>query len=103
MPAPVGFRRLQAITHELACHYAELRAIKNRRALEQSALWERIRAEVERVTSAVEQGDAEPAARSDGRVRAAAWNVQRGIRYAAILGALRGRSGAARGRPGAAV
>ena len=85
----MAFRRLQAITHDLACHYAELRAVKDRRALERSALWQRIRAEVERVTSAVEQGDAEPAARGDGRVRAAAWNVQRGTRYRAILGALR--------------
>jgi len=85
----VGFRRLQAITHDLACHYAELRAVKNRRALEASVLWQRIRGEVERVTSAVEQGDAEPAPRADGRVRAAAWNVQRGTRYGAILGALR--------------
>ncbi len=83
------FRRLQAITHDLACHYAELRAVKDRRALERSALWERIRAEVARVTSAVEQGDAEPAAGGDKRVRAAAWNVQRGTRYGAILGALR--------------
>lgn len=93
MPAAVAFRRLQAITHELACHYAELRAVKDRRALERGALWRRIRAEVERVTSAVEQGDAEPApelaAPRASRVRAAAWNVQRGRRYDAILGALR--------------
>ena len=86
---PVAFRRLQAITHDLACHYAALRAVKDRRALERSALWQRIRAEVERVTSAVEQGDAEPAARREGRVRAAAWNVQRGTRFDAILTALR--------------
>jgi endonuclease/exonuclease/phosphatase family metal-dependent hydrolase len=85
----VAFRRLQAITHDLAGHYAELRAVKNRRALERSALWQNIRAEVERVTSAVEQGDAAPAARGDGQVRAAAWNVQRGTRYGAILAALR--------------
>jgi endonuclease/exonuclease/phosphatase family metal-dependent hydrolase len=87
----VAFRRLQAITHELASHYAELRAVKNRRALEQGALWQRIRAEVERVTSAVEQGDAElePGAPRAGQVRAAAWNIQRGTRYGAILGALR--------------
>ena len=87
----MAFRRLQAITHELASHYAELRAVKNRRALEQSALWQRIRAEVERVTSAVEQGDAEPepGAPRARPVRAAAWNIQRGTRYDAILGALR--------------
>ena len=89
----MAFRRLQAITHDLACHYAELRAVKNRRALERCALWQRIRAEVERVTSAVEQGDAEPAPQPAApraiHVRAAAWNVQRGTRYGAILSALR--------------
>lgn len=85
----MAFRRLQAITHELACHYAELRAVRNRGALEQSALWQRIRADVERVTSAVEQGDAEPTAPRATHVRAAAWNVQRGRRFDAILGALR--------------
>ena len=85
----MAFRRLQAITHDLACHYAALRAVKDRRALERGALWQEIRAEVQRVTAAVEQGDAEPAPRGGGRVRAAAWNVQRGTRYDAILGALR--------------
>jgi endonuclease/exonuclease/phosphatase family metal-dependent hydrolase len=87
----VAFRRLQAITHELASHYAELRAAKNRRALEQSPLWRQIRAEVERITSAVEQGDADhgPAPSRARHVRAAAWNIQRGTRYDAILGALR--------------
>ncbi len=89
MRAAVAFRRLQAIEHGLAGAYAELRAVRNRRALERSALWQRIRGEVERVTSAVEQGDAEPAPRSGPHVRAAAWNVQRGLRYGAILSALR--------------
>ncbi len=85
----MAFRRLQAITHELACHYAELRAVKDRRALEGSALWQRIRAEVERVTSAVERGDADTEPRRGRQVRAAAWNIQRGVRFDAILGALR--------------
>jgi endonuclease/exonuclease/phosphatase family metal-dependent hydrolase len=88
----VAFRRLQAITHGLAAHYAELRAISDRRALERSALWERIRDEVERVTSAVEWGDhPAPAACPGGRpVRLVAWNVQRGARFDAIAGALTG-------------
>jgi len=86
----VAFRRLQPIEHELAPHYPALRALKNRRALERAALWRDIRAEVERVTTAVERGDAEPAARARrAGLRVAAWNVQRGARFDAILSALR--------------
>jgi endonuclease/exonuclease/phosphatase family metal-dependent hydrolase len=94
----VPFRRLQAIEHDLAPCYPALRAVPNRRALERSDLWRRIRVEVERVTSAVERGDAEtqpgPSRALTGglaarRLRVVAWNVQRGARFEAILGALR--------------
>jgi endonuclease/exonuclease/phosphatase family metal-dependent hydrolase len=75
-----------------APYFAELRALANRRALQRSALWRRIGGEVARVTGAVEQGDQEACLRGrgrDGRVRVAAWNVQRGARFQALLGALR--------------
>jgi endonuclease/exonuclease/phosphatase family metal-dependent hydrolase len=87
----VAFQRLQAITHGLSDHYAALRAVADRRALEQSALWQRIRDEVERVTSAVEWGEhPAPSACPGGRpVRLVAWNVQRGARFEAIADAFR--------------
>ena len=84
------FRRLSPIEHDLGPCYAELRAIANRRALERSDLWRRIHADVERVTSAVEQGDHEAARALGPRLRFVAWNVQRGARFDALAGALRG-------------
>ena len=92
---PVAFRRLQPIEHQLAPHYAALRAFANRRALERSELWGRIRGEVERVTTAVEQGDAEVASLAGRPLRFVAWNVQRGARFDSILGALRDDPGLA--------
>ncbi len=86
----MAFLRLQPIEHDLARHYPALRAMRDRRALERSALWPRIRDEVERVTTGVERGDhaPRPAARA-GTLRLVAWNIQRGARFDAILGALR--------------
>jgi endonuclease/exonuclease/phosphatase family metal-dependent hydrolase len=84
------FWRLEPIEHRLAPYYPALRALKNRSALEVSALWRDIRAEVERVTTSVERGDAQPTPRPRAdRLRAAAWNVQRGARFDAIRAALR--------------
>jgi endonuclease/exonuclease/phosphatase family metal-dependent hydrolase len=86
----VAFRRVQSIEHDLGRHFSELRAISSRRALERSALWQRIRTDVERVTSAIERGDHEsPSCRAGSRVRLVAWNVQRGARFQALLDALR--------------
>jgi endonuclease/exonuclease/phosphatase family metal-dependent hydrolase len=84
----VGFLRLEPIVHDLAPHYAALRRVANRRALERSELWSRIRGEVTRVVSAVERGDAAPTS-SGPTLRIAAWNVRRGARFDAVLGALR--------------
>jgi endonuclease/exonuclease/phosphatase family metal-dependent hydrolase len=86
----VAFLRLRPIEHDLGPHFADLRALANRRALQRSALWKRIAPEVERVTSAVERGDQEACLRGGpGRVRIAAWNVKRGARFDALLAALR--------------
>ncbi|MGZ3443474.1 MAG: hypothetical protein ACXVDD_28325, partial [Polyangia bacterium] len=69
-------------------HYAALRAIKTRKALLRSDLWKSIGAEVERVCSAVEIRQ-HPGARPLGdSVRVAAWNIQRGRRFDALLRAL---------------
>jgi endonuclease/exonuclease/phosphatase family metal-dependent hydrolase len=88
----VGFLRLEPIEHDLAPHYEALRAVANRRALERSELWARIRGEVARVVSAVERGDAAPTLSADRALRIAAWNVRRGARFDAVLGALRGNA-----------
>lgn len=77
------------IRHTLDAHYPALRAIKRRARLHASPLWAEIGAEVARVTCAVETGT-HPGARPSGgeTVRVAAWNLQRGARFEALLGAL---------------
>ncbi len=85
----VGFLRLQAIEHGLAPYYAELRGVRNRRALERSEVWGRIGGEVARVLSAVERGDAAPSWEGRDRLRVVAWNVQRGARFGALIRAFR--------------
>ena len=86
----MAFLRLRPIEHDLGPHFAALRAIADRRALEASALWRQIGPDVERVTSSVERGDqAARACGNAGRIRVVAWNVQRGARFDALLTALR--------------
>lgn len=82
----------EPLVHGLAPHYTALAAFRDRRALHASPLWQRIAAEVDRVLSGVERGDIDtptPPPRPDGRLRVAAWNVQRGGRFAALAAALR--------------
>ena len=82
----MSFARVEAVEHEIHAHYRALRAIRTRKALEQSALWAEIGAEVARVLDGVERGDypalprptAGPARKR--ALRAVAWNVQRGAR-----------------------
>jgi endonuclease/exonuclease/phosphatase family metal-dependent hydrolase len=83
----MSFASVEPVEHEIHPHYAALRAIRTRKALERSALWAEIGGEVRRVLEGVERGDCAlaappavvPAAR--GRVlRAVAWNIQRGAR-----------------------
>jgi endonuclease/exonuclease/phosphatase family metal-dependent hydrolase len=84
--------RSHPLEHDLAPHYAALAAFPDRRALQASALWRRIGAEVDRVLSGVERGDLEtpaPRPRPEGRLRVAAWNIQRGRRFAELAAALR--------------
>jgi len=74
--------------HELASHYAELRRIRTRKQLHASALWTQIGGEVEGLLGNVERGD-----RSDARpvdkLRAVAWNIQRGMHFEKLRDALR--------------
>ena len=83
----MSFGRVESLLHEIAAHYQALRAIRSRKALEQSALWAEIGGEVRRVLDGVERGEWGPAPppaavpAKGGRVlRAVAWNVMRGAR-----------------------
>src|SRR5262245_57613510 len=93
MVGTMSFARLEALRHEIHAHYPALRAIRTRKALEQSALWADIGGEVRRVLDGVERGDRgppppvsivaapPPVPASRGRaLRAVAWNIQRGAR-----------------------
>jgi endonuclease/exonuclease/phosphatase family metal-dependent hydrolase len=87
----VGFSRLQPIEHALAPHYAALRALPDRRALLNSALWRQVGDEVERTVTAVERGDHTPASSSPEKpLRFVAWNIQRGTRFDVLSAVLRG-------------
>ncbi|HEY8926141.1 MAG TPA: endonuclease/exonuclease/phosphatase family protein [Polyangia bacterium] len=101
----MAFGRWAPIEHGLAPHYPALRAFRDRRALHASALWRQIGPEVQRTLCSVERGDmarslaSAPAptgsapARDQAtpdRLRVAAWNIQRGARFPALLDALRG-------------
>ena len=81
----MSFGRVESLLHDIAAHYQTLRAIRSRKALEQSPLWAEIGGEVRRVLDGVERGEwgtvPPPAAvpAQGGRVlRAVAWNVMRG-------------------------
>src|SRR5262245_38750937 len=83
----MSFARAELLQHEIHGHYRALRAIRTRKALERSALWAEIGGEVQRVLEGVERGDRAPEAvpaaapGSRGRkLRAVAWNIQRGAR-----------------------
>ena len=74
--------------HELRGHYAELRQLRTRSELHASALWRRIGGEVETLLGSVERGDRSDA-RPVAKLRAAAWNIQRGTHFEQLRDALR--------------
>lgn len=77
------------LSHDLAPHFDALRAIKTRKQLATSPLWAQIGGEVDQLLDAIDVEDA-PAARPLGRrVRAVAWNIQRGAHFDRLVGALR--------------
>jgi endonuclease/exonuclease/phosphatase family metal-dependent hydrolase len=84
-----GFARESRVVHALAPHYAALRAVRSRRALLGSELYQRIAPELEQILCAVEVGEhggARP--RPLAGLRAVAWNIQRGRRFEAVRDAL---------------
>jgi endonuclease/exonuclease/phosphatase family metal-dependent hydrolase/phosphatidylglycerophosphate synthase len=86
---PRSAQTVPTIAHTLAPHYGALRAIRNRRALEPTALWTEIGTEVERVLDLIERRDHPAAALPAGQLRVIAWNIQRGTHLDAAIAALR--------------
>src|SRR3712207_4565526 len=81
------------LEHSLRPHFRELARFHSTGALEASALYARLRPEVERVLNGVERGDFAPGASapppSSGTVRATAWNIERGTMLDEIVRVLR--------------
>ena len=92
----MSFARVEPVEHAIQAHYRALRAIRTRKALEESALWAEIGGEVKRVLEGVERGDRAPAAVAPAaargsrsrQLRAVAWNIQRGARLDDLRGAV---------------
>jgi len=82
------------LEHSLGPHFPALARFQSTQALEASALYARLRPEVERVLEGVEQGDFTPQASTpplaSGAIRATAWNIERGIKLDEIIRVLRG-------------
>lgn len=79
-----------ALDHDLEPAFPELLEFDSTPRLEKSAAYQKIKPQVERILNAVVLEDFAPAAfeKSD-TVRAAAWNIERGSRFAGILAALK--------------
>lgn len=81
------------LEHNLGPHFRELAGFHSTKALEASALYARLRPEVERVLGGVEQGSFTREGRAtplgSGAVRVTAWNIERGTHLEEILRVLR--------------
>lgn len=79
----------KTLDHDLAQHFSALSGFASSPEMEASAIYQRIRPQIERVlNSVVEENFAPPFAEKTDRVRAAAWNIERGIQIKGILDAL---------------
>ncbi len=85
----MSFSRIQPLHHDLGRHYPALRQIRRRESLLKSPLYREIGPEIERVVAGIERGDRPPRGPCQpGRLRVAAWNIQRGTRFPELLQAL---------------
>jgi endonuclease/exonuclease/phosphatase family metal-dependent hydrolase len=81
----------QPLQHGLTPHFEALRSIRTRKALLATALYAQLRDELGRVLGGVERGDhagAAGAPHQPGRLRVAAWNIQRGTHLEELKRAL---------------
>ena len=78
-----------ALDHKLQPYFSELAKFQSTKDLKSSPLYAKLRPEIERVLSTVAEEDfAPPVPRkssSKGVIRATAWNIERGIRFEAIM------------------
>lgn len=77
------------MNHGLTPYFDELRAIKTRKQLLKSPLWQKIGGEVETVLDGLEVVDAPDARPLAETFRVAAWNIQRGMNLDAQIAVLR--------------
>ena len=85
------------LNHQLNQYFPELLKFESTAELERSALWPKIRPEVERILNSVVVGEAHSrgtalesdTSRTLDHIRALAWNLERGIRYDGIANALK--------------
>jgi endonuclease/exonuclease/phosphatase family metal-dependent hydrolase len=83
------------LEHSLTPHFQQLAQFDSTHAVESTALYARLRAEVERVLNSVERADFAPtkglseASRNAQAIRATAWNIERGSRFEEIVASLR--------------
>lgn len=91
-PSDTPFLIRNEIRHNLAPHYPALRALRHRRDLLQSPLYQQIEPALSPLLSAIECGEHQqpsPPRWSHGTLRVVAWNIQRGRMLTDILTALR--------------
>ena len=79
------------LDHDLNKHFPELLKFESTREMEASEVYKGIRREVERIMNAVVVSDHNRVATVPGsnKIRALAWNLERGIRFDGILDALK--------------
>ena len=78
------------LNHRLNQFFPELLEFESIEAMEKSAVYRKIKSEVEAILNAVVQENFAPAAmESADVVRALAWNIERGNRFEGIVAALK--------------
>jgi hypothetical protein len=86
-------RAQSVLEHDLQPYFSELAQFDSTKALEASPLYARLRPEIERVLGSVAREDFAPGgiARTNQNsfIRAAAWNIERGLRLDSIIRVLR--------------
>ena len=79
------------LDHRLQPHFEELARFESTRACESSALYQRLKPDLDRVLGSIELGTVSRVRpKAHDVVRATAWNVERGIQLDGIVRALRG-------------
>ncbi|HEV7699388.1 MAG TPA: endonuclease/exonuclease/phosphatase family protein [Pyrinomonadaceae bacterium] len=79
------------LDHDLNQYFSELLKFESTAELERSALWKKVKPEVERILNSVvvERFARPPEGWTHETIRALAWNLERGIRYEGIIDTLK--------------